>query len=236
VPTKWVQLKKGGWSHDALTGARQRAEAERELLDAQLPCHQKLYRLVFVRSHESYFRKGLRYLWMVVSYLFRCILDLIKCTLRLLCCSCCCRVGSKYSTAHPDSGIEEDGEAKSEFVVGEVRLSIEILPAELATKKMAGPGRSEPNQHPHLADPLSSRLQLSVKSLKNPYKVMKQVMGDSFTNKLMVGSFYVMTVRARCSSIRQTLLYSLIEYRLYRVDKWPYRSHRVCHRSAPAGC
>ena len=72
--------------------------------------------------------------------------------------------------------------------VGEVRLSIDILPRELSARRAAGHGRSEPNAYPKLNDPDAQRMQLSI---RNPISSLKQVVGEAQINKLMLFAFYL---------------------------------------------
>jgi hypothetical protein len=51
-----------------------------------------------------------------------------------------------------EDGDEQEDEDEDE-ARGEVELAIELLPAELAAKRPAGDGRSDPNQNPSLPEP-----------------------------------------------------------------------------------
>lgn len=56
---------------------------------------------------------------------------------------------------------------------GEVEVAMELLPAELAAKRPAGDGRSDPNQNPILAEPDRA----SLLSLANPLVVLRSLVG-----------------------------------------------------------
>ncbi|CAI5732253.1 unnamed protein product [Peronospora destructor] len=64
--------------------------------------------------------------------------------------------------------------------MGEVCISLELVPAEKAKKNPVGQGRSSPNNSPYLPPP-AGRLSFSL----NPFKVLNDLLGPSICNRLM---------------------------------------------------
>ncbi|RMX64262.1 hypothetical protein DD238_006948 [Peronospora effusa] len=64
--------------------------------------------------------------------------------------------------------------------MGEVCISLELVPAENAKKNPVGQGRSSPNNSPYLPPP-AGRLSFSL----NPFKVLNDLLGPSICNRLM---------------------------------------------------
>ena len=64
---------------------------------------------------------------------------------------------------------------------GELELAIELLPGELASKRPAGDGRSDPNQHPSLPEPDRA----SLLSLANPLTALRSLLGPGALKLLL---------------------------------------------------
>jgi len=58
---------------------------------------------------------------------------------------------------------------------GSIELQMELLPKALAEKRAAGQGRSEPNQHPNLAEPVRETF-----SFKHPGQLMRTLLGPVY--------------------------------------------------------
>jgi hypothetical protein len=64
--------------------------------------------------------------------------------------------------------------------MGKVLLSIELLPGEMAKKRPAGFGRSEPNANPYLPPP-TGRMKFSL----NPFYVLEECLGPKLCRRIM---------------------------------------------------
>ena len=77
----------------------------------------------------------------------------------------------------PLKGIDEKtGETK---VMGYVRISITIMPKELAEGNKVGAARNEPNTDPYLPAPVG-RISFSL----NPFKMLSQLVGPAVMRKI----------------------------------------------------
>jgi hypothetical protein len=65
--------------------------------------------------------------------------------------------------------------------VGNIQLSIEVLPKTLAKRKEVGKGRSAPNQYPLLPEP-KDRFQWSF----NPFTLASRLCGKKFRYKILL--------------------------------------------------
>jgi hypothetical protein len=86
-----------------------------------------------------------------------------------------------------EDGDEQEDEDEDE-ARGEVELAIELLPAELAAKRPAGDGRSDPNQNPSLPEPD----RMSLLALASPLGALKRLVGPEAVKFLICGACCVM--------------------------------------------
>ena len=75
--------------------------------------------------------------------------------------------------------------------MGQVRLSVTILPKDQADKNKVGPARSEPNTDPHLPNPVG-RISFSL----NPFTMLAQLVGPEMRRKI-----YCMCCCAICCAL-----------------------------------
>jgi len=68
---------------------------------------------------------------------------------------------------------------KDPRVQGMLRISLEVLPQELADELVAGEGRADPNANPFLPPP-EGRFELSM----NPFSIVRQLLGDKLCAKI----------------------------------------------------
>jgi hypothetical protein len=80
------------------------------------------------------------------------------------------------TTTTDDDDIDAFGYGK----VGQVEVSMELLPIELAQLRPAAQGQEAPNQYPKLEPPAREHL-LSW----NPFKTMSALMGQTMTSKIV---------------------------------------------------
>ncbi|KAG7389144.1 hypothetical protein PHYBOEH_007572 [Phytophthora boehmeriae] len=73
-----------------------------------------------------------------------------------------------------------DHKTNTRNFMGEVCVSLELVPAETAKRNPVGQGRSAPNNSPYLPPP-AGRLSFSL----NPFKVLNDLLGPSICNRLM---------------------------------------------------
>ena len=73
---------------------------------------------------------------------------------------------------------------------GELELAMELLPAELAAKRPAGDGRSDPNQYPSLPEPDRT----SLLALANPLSALRSLVGPGVVKLLLCVRFCHFTV------------------------------------------
>ncbi|KAF4323979.1 hypothetical protein BBO99_00002154 [Phytophthora kernoviae] len=73
-----------------------------------------------------------------------------------------------------------DHKTNTRNFMGEVCVSLELVPAETAKRAPVGQGRSSPNNSPYLPPP-AGRLSFSL----NPFKVLNDLLGPSICNRLM---------------------------------------------------
>ncbi|GMF14931.1 unnamed protein product [Phytophthora fragariaefolia] len=75
--------------------------------------------------------------------------------------------------------LRHDHKTNEKERMGEVCISIELVPAENAKKNPVGHGRSSPNNSPHLPPP-AGRLSFSL----NPFKVLNDLLGPAICHRL----------------------------------------------------
>jgi hypothetical protein len=73
-----------------------------------------------------------------------------------------------------------DHKTNTRNYMGEVCVSLELVPAEVSNKQPVGNGRSSPNNSPYLPPP-AGRLSFSL----NPFKVLNDLLGPSICHRLM---------------------------------------------------
>lgn len=94
---------------------------------------------------------------------------------------------------------------------GKMEISIELLPQTVAQQLPAGFGRSDPNQNPFLPPP-EGRFELSW----NPFKMLKELLGDRLYYKLC-GGFCCVALIAACIFTAPMIFSNLISKAVFRV-------------------
>lgn len=88
----------------------------------------------------------------------------------------------------PGDGVVASNDGSDENR-GELELAMELLPVELAAKRTAGDGRSDPNQYPRLPEPDRT----SLLALANPLTALRNLVGPGVVKLLLC-----VRLRSRC--------------------------------------
>jgi hypothetical protein len=93
---------------------------------------------------------------------------------------------------------------------GELELAMELLPVELAVKRPAGDGRSDPNQYPSLPEPDRT----SMLALANPLTALRSLVGPGVVKLLLcvrLGTRCICRLCLRSNLSRQHIILALTE-------------------------
>eukprot|EP00741_Cyanophora_paradoxa_P023390 tig00021580_g22596.t1 len=94
------------------------------------------------------------------------------------CCGCLGAPAAALSRTVLDAvGAKRD--FYEDYCTGELEVEVEVLPAELAAKRPAGKGRSEPNRNPYIPEPARSKF-----SWFNPLDILKEWIGPELVGKV----------------------------------------------------